>query len=380
MKITWIVPHFPPHIGGGEKLYMDICLFLKERGEEVRVVTSSSGGIKGYRNVKGIPVWYCDWPLLFGHPAVRMSDIMPHVKWCDIVHTSIYSTALKANLAAFLNGKKCVTTIHEVMDRKWFWFEKNPLKAAAFFIYERLIVYSCPFVHVVSRATSSDYRAAGGRCKKPFMIYNYPDLPPVSDIEKEDISFREYFSLKEGERGILFFGRPAKNKGIFVLLKALSLLPESEIASAKVRFCFILARDPEPEYRKAVQMIRELDLSGYITVKTPLPRLKLLKVLSGADCCIIPSVTEGFGYAAAEACALKRNVISSDAGSLKEVVGGPCLFFRNRDASDLADKLSAYMKRDTEAFRTEKEKRFNKNRITEHYMDMYRSLVNEEKE
>ena len=30
MKITWIVPHFPPHIGGGERLYMDVCLFLKD--------------------------------------------------------------------------------------------------------------------------------------------------------------------------------------------------------------------------------------------------------------------------------------------------------------------------------------------------------------
>ena len=375
MRITWIVPHFPPHIGGGEKLYMDICLFLKERGNEVRVVTSSSGGITGYRSVKGVRIWYCDWPLFFGHPLVRMTDILPHVKWCDIVHTSIYSTALKANLASLLCGKKCVTTIHEVMDRKWFWFEKNPLKAAAFFIYERLIVFSCPLVHVVSGATASDYRAAGGRCKKPFMIYNYPDLPDYSLIEKEDISFRSFFSLKEGERGILFFGRPAKNKGIFVLLKALSLLPEKEMASARVRFCFILAKNPGQDYRKAIHLIRKLDQSGHITVKPPLPRLRLLKVLSGADCCIIPSVTEGFGYAAAEACVLKRAVISSDAGSLKEVVGGRCLFFKNRDAKDLAAKLRLYLREDTKAFSTVEEKHFDKLRIIRQYTDMYSSLL-----
>ena len=362
MRITFIVPHFPPHIGGGEKLYMDICLFLKEKGSEVRVVTSSSGGITGYRRLKGIRIWYCDWPLFFGHPIVNMADILPHVRWCDIVHTSIYSTALKANLASFLCGKKCVATIHEVMDRKWFWFEKNPLKAAAFFLYEKLIVLSCPFVHVVSEATAADYRAAGGRCKKPFMIYNYPDLPDYSLIEKEDISFRKYFSLKEGERGILFFGRPARNKGIFVLLKALGELSEEETASAGVRFCFILAADPEKDYREALRIIGRLGIYDHITVKPSLPRLKLLKVLSGADCCVIPSI------------ALKRNVISSDAGSLKEVVSGSCLFFRNRDASDLAARLRLYLRKDTKAFSTVKEKHFDKNSIVRHYMEMYRSL------
>ena len=198
-------------------------------------------------------------------------------------------------------------------------------------------------------------------------------------LPKEDISFRRYFSLKEGERGILFFGRPAKNKGLFVLLKALSELSEEETASSGVRFCFILAKDPEKEYGKALRIIRNLGVHDHITVKPSLPRLKLLKVLSGADCCVIPSITEGFGYAAAEACALKRDVISSDAGSLKEVVGGRCLFFKNRDAKDLAAKLRAYMKKDIKAFSEVKEKHFDKNRIDRHYMDMYRSLLHEER-
>lgn len=374
MKITWIVPHFPPHIGGGERLYMDVCLFLKERGVKIRVVTSSSGGVKGHHMVKGLSVYYCDWPIVFGHPMVRMKDILPHVKWCDIVHTSIYSTALRSNLAALLNGKPCVTTIHEVMGKKWFWFEKNPLKAAAFFTYERLIVLSSPVVHAVSKATAADYRASGGKGKL-FRIYNFPELPPCSEIEKEDISFRQYFYLKEGERGILFFGRPAKNKGIFVLLKAMQLISPKEVRSAGVRFCFILAPNPEKEYADAMKLIRGSGLSEYVTVRPPLPRMKLLKVLSGADCCVIPSVTEGFGYAAAEACALKRNVISSDGGSLKEVVGGSCLFFKNCDERDLSEKIRAFMSVGEDAFLWSKEKHFDKDRIIGQYIKMYETIT-----
>lgn len=377
MKITWIVPHFPPHIGGGERLYMDVCLFLKEKGIDIRVVTSSSGGVRGHHNVDGLDVYYCDWPLVFGHPMVRMKDILPHVQWCDIVHTAIYSTAVKSNLAAFLKRKRCVTTVHEVMGKKWFWFEQNPLKATAFFMYERLIMMCSPVVHAVSKATAADYRTYGGRGKL-FQIYNFPELPPYTEIEKEDISFRQYFSLKEGERGFLFFGRPAKNKGIFVLLKAMELISPEEAEHAGVRFCFILSPHPDKEYADAMKLIRESRLSEYVTVKPPLPRGELLKVLSGADCCVIPSITEGFGYAAAEACALKRNVISSDAGSLKEVVGGSCLFFRNRDERDLSDKIRAFMINGEDAFERVSEKHFDKGRIIEDYMKMYEKLIGNE--
>ena len=375
MKITWIVPHFPPHIGGGERLYLDVCAALVERGVRVRVITSNSGGITGYRNVRGIQVYYCDWPLYFGHPKVRLKDIIPHVKWCDIVHTSIFSTAMKANLAAFLEGKRCVTTIHECMGKKWFWFEKNPLKAAAFYTYERLIVLTSPAVHVVSKATARDYRIARHRGTRLFMIHNFPELPEHKEIEKEDISFREFFSLTEDERGVLFFGRPAKNKGIFVLLKAMSLLTPKEIRKNKVRFCFILAKDPEKEYHRALELIRKSPVSDLITVRKPLPRIKLIKVLYGADCCVIPSVTEGFGYAAAEACALKRKVICSDAGSLKEVAGGRCLFFRNRDAFDLAEKLRSFMNKDEDAFSNVPEKHFDREKIVGEYLKMYGSLI-----
>lgn len=374
MKITWIVPHFPPHVGGGEKLYYDVCTSLVKRGCRVRVITGSSGGIKGHRKIKGVDVWYCDWPMFFGHPLVRLSDIIRHVKWCDVVHTTVYTTAIKSNLAAAFCHKKCVTTVHEVMGDKWFWFEKNSVKALAFRIYERLIISLCPYVHVVSSATAVDFIKYEGRCKKLFRIYNFLHLPAVSEIEKEEIGFRRIFSLRENEKGILYFGRPAKNKGIFVLLEAVRFLDKKMQLEGRARFCLILADEPSDVRKQVTDFIRENRLSPLVTIIPSLPRKELLKVISGADLCVIPSVTEGFGYSAAEACELGRPVIASDGGSLPEVIHGSCMFFKNRDSRDLARKLSHYIKNGTKGFTRVPRRSFERDRIVDEYMEMYRSV------
>ena len=374
MKITFVVPHFPPHVGGGEQLYFDVCKSLMERGHEIRVVTSCSGGILGHQTYEGIDVYYCNWKMAFGHPIVRTSDISGHIKWCDIVHTAIYSTALKTVKTAKKIGKPCVTTVHEVMGDKWRWFEKNPLKAAAFGIYESLIINSAENVHVVSNATKRDYLKFAKNPGKCFMIYNFLNLPPDSKVRDASIDFRDFFDLKEDELGILYFGRPASNKGIFVLLDAIKEIKE-DLKDKHVFFCMILAKDPEKGRRRALDLITEYGIQDHVRIKQSLPRIDLLKVVSGADACVIPSITEGFGYSACEACYYHRPVIASDGGSLPEVVSGKALFFKNKDRSDLARQIRKYINDPDGCFEDQPEKTFDKSRMIDEYEKMYEEML-----
>ncbi len=379
MKIVFIVPHFPPHIGGGEQLYKDVCLSLIEKGNEVRVITSSSGGVTGHKTYEGIEVWYCDWKMMFGHPIVQISDIAEHVKWCDIVHTTIYSTAIKSIRQADKEHKPSVVTVHEVMGEKWFWFEKNFFKALAFRTYEGLIMKASKNVHVVSESTGRDYKKSGRYSGRVFKIYNFLNLPADEEVAKENISFHELFSLKDEERGILYFGRPAPNKGIFVLLEAINEIKE-ELKGKNVFFCMILSKDPAGGRKRALEYIENNGLKEIIRIKDSLPRLQLLKVLSGADLVVIPSITEGFGYAACEACHYKRPVISSDGGSLPEVVSGKCLFYENRNARDLAGKLLEYVNNGTDNFDDVADKVFDRGEIVEQYLEMYRCILGRDTE
>ncbi len=376
MKITYIVPHFPPHIGGGEQLYHDVCVGLVQRGNQVRVLTSNSGGVTGKRSFDGLDVYYFNWKLVFGHPIVNISDIKEHVKWCDIVHTTIYSTAIKSIKTAERENKPCVTTVHEVMGKKWSWFVKSPLKSAAFSFYERMILKKADNVHVVSESTGRDYLKSGRYRGRVFRIYNFLDLPDDSEIKEQSISFSKLFELGEEEKGILYFGRPAPNKGIYVLLDAIRLLKE-ELKGSSIFFCMILAPNPAGDRERVSRIIEESGLGDHVRIRNSLGRKELLKVLSEADLCVVPSVTEGFGYAACEACHYNRPIIASDGGSLPEVVSGKCLFFRNRDASDLADKLREYIKNGTSNFEEIPMKVFDRDRIIDEYLDMYKVMLSE---
>ncbi len=384
MNITFIVPHFPPHVGGGEQLYYDVCTGLVQRGHNVRVVTSSSGGVSGHRKMGDIDVWYCDWKLFFGHPIVCSKDIKEHVRWSDIVHTAIYSTAPKSVSISKKYSKPCVVTIHEVMGDKWSWFEKNAVKASLFRLYENHIINSAENVHVVSHATKRDYLKFSKRPGNIFMIYNFLDLPSKEEIKSSNINFRDLFSLQQNERGILYFGRPAPNKGIFVLIEAIKIFREKYKSATgsdpDMRFCMILSPHPVNGRERVNKLIKEYDLADIVRIHEPLERKDLLKVVSESDLCVIPSVTEGFGYSACEACYYKRPVISSDGGSLPEVVSGTSLFFENKNAGDLADKLMEYAVNGCEYFEAIPEKKFEKEMIIDEYIKMYESLLGMKKE
>ena len=112
-----------------------------------------------------------------------------------------------------------------------------------------------------------------------------------------------------------------------------------EAAFGDTRFCFILANDPKAQKDKFLSLVKEYGLEGKVIVRDPVERERLSAMIPQALAVVVPSITEGFGYSAVEACALGAPLIHSDGGSLPEVVYGRCLPFRNRDSGDLCEKL-----------------------------------------
>jgi hypothetical protein len=70
-----------------------------------------------------------------------------------------------------------------------------------------------------------------------------------------------------------------------------------------------------------------------------------------ADYVVVPSITEGFGFSALEACQLGTPLIYSDGCSLPEVTYGKVLDFANRDADQLEDRIKAVMDKGIDAFK-----------------------------
>lgn len=341
MKICMILGHFYPHVGGVEKLFMELAAGLVRQGHEVRVVCCDACGEKGRREHDGYTIFYRRWPLLFGHPLPRVKDLEEHVRWCDVVHTTTFTPALPARRAAKRLGKPVCITVHEALGEKWRWIEPNPVKAFLFCAFERYVITrGYDYWMADSLATQRDMAKMGvaGRVARV-----YPSVQPIpaDDGLRRGGDLRDYFGLRPGEKTFLYYGRPGQPKGIFVYLDAIRLLVEKhgKEALARHRFCFVMSNDPLAQKKKFLRLVREYGLTDWVIVRDPVSREKLSALIAQADTVVVPSMTEGFGFSAVEACALGTPLLHSDGGSLPEVVYGRCLPFRNRDSRDLSEKL-----------------------------------------
>jgi glycosyltransferase involved in cell wall biosynthesis len=157
---------------------------------------------------------------------------------------------------------------------------------------------------------------------------------------------------------------------VFVLLEAIEKLKNH--LPPDVRFIFVLSKEPRNERAKFIKLVEEKKLSNFVKVLNPLSEPDLLKALNEAYCVIIPSLTEGFGFTAAEACNLGKPVIASDAGSLPEVVFGKVLSFQNRNSNDLAEKISLALE---DKYVTIAPKVFDWDQATKKLLDSYRKLL-----
>jgi glycosyltransferase involved in cell wall biosynthesis len=103
----------------------------------------------------------------------------------------------------------------------------------------------------------------------------------------------------------------------------------------------LLMLSGEDTYRKRYDylknMIDKLDLAEGITLVDPAPRNELGDYLKAADCIIIPSLAEGFGYAVLEACAMQKPVVASNTTSIPEVIHGRYVLVEPKNPEAIAN-------------------------------------------
>ena len=351
MKICYVLPHFYFFFGGGERIFYDMAKGLLKKGHEIRVLARNVGlEYLGHKTVEGMEVYYFPWKSMFGHPLIPAKDIREHIAWCDVVHASIFTPAFPSSSLARKYRKPSVLTVHEVRGPKWFWTE-DKIHASAFWLYEQFVCRQ-PFdvYHAVSKATKRDILRYCGRNKNVVCVYNAVNEMDTSIAEKSSLNLRDYFSLGKQERIFLYYGRPGQPKGIYVYQQAIRILQQRGVDLSQIRFCFILGAEPANLRRKFIRSIREHGLERIMLVRDSLQREDLCRCILQTDYVVVPSVTEGFGLSALEACQMGKKIISSTGGALTEVVYGDCLFFENRNSGALADCLQRVIEKGDAAF------------------------------
>ncbi|MFD2743004.1 MULTISPECIES: glycosyltransferase [Sphingobacterium] len=145
-------------------------------------------------------------------------------------------------------------------------------------------------------------------------------------------SIRKELELDANKFVFLAVGRLHDQKDYPNLLYAYKKIVED---NEKVHLLIVGIGDKREEIEN---LITSLDLCAHISmlgIRTDIP-----KVMSASDCFVLSSAYEGFGLVVAEALSCELSVVATDAGGVKEVLGGHGKLIPTRDTESLYKVMS----------------------------------------
>lgn len=329
LKILYILEYYFPHIGGVEILFQNLAEGLAKRGHKIKVLTNNLNGLKKFEIINDVEVYRINFPKpkRFFFTFFSFPFFLKLGKEADIVHSSTYGGVFSASFCAKILRKPSILSVHEIWMEKW---KKVPFisKIQKYTgSFQEWFLIQLPFSIKIAESTYTLQRLKSLNINNAIKIPAGISVPEKLKWNKKREEFFKY----------LYFGRPGHWRGVDILLYAYSkLLKELK----NIKLILILSKKPEKECREIINLISKLNLNENIEIKEPLEREELFNFLMEVDAVVVPSISEGFGLSAAEASALSVPIISSNAGSLPEVVSGKCLFFESGNILDLKEKMA----------------------------------------
>ena len=325
--MLFIVEFYAPHVGGVELLFELLARDLVKAGHSVTVLTSRVNGTP-YREVRdGVHVqrvWVPKMGSRYAFTVLALIQAWRLAGQADIIHTTTFNAALPAALVGRLRRKPVIVTVHEVWGDLWKRIPGiPPLTAGVFQAFEWFIM-QLPYTKYVcvSQATEKSLNHYYPRSQgKSVVVYNGLDLDPVKSVT----------SKKDGIMQVLYYGRPGISKGVENLIAAANTMN-----NPRVEIRMIVSSDEPKRY----DFLKRQITSSQVHMEPSLPRKGLMEAIAAADYVVIPSLCEGFGFAALEACLLGKKVLCSNQGALPEVVSGQIAFFNPWKTEELTALLN----------------------------------------
>ncbi len=372
MKILFICENYYPHHGGAEVLFKNLAEGLVARGHNVSLLTRRLHNTAAQENITGVQVRRLsalNSRYVFSFSAFPRA--LKLAKTAEIIQTTTFNGAFPAWLAARLRGKPVILTVHEVWVGKWAEITGfGWLKSKVHDWLERCI-YWLPFDHYVcvSQATKKDLRQRKIPEEKISVIHNGLDYgfwnPRL--VKAAEIRFlRKKLGLQD-KFVYLAWGRPGPSKGFEYFLQAVPEIARCRPQSVGLLMLSSVDKYPQ-KYAQLLQLTKQINMPENLRIISSLPQEELRTHIAMADCVVVPSTAEGFGYTAVEAMAMKKPLIVSDAGALPEIVGGQFQIFRRKDVHDLAEKVVKAVKGE---FNRKEPAIFEWKRCVEGYVGVY---------
>ena len=334
MKILFVLEYYYPNIGGVERLFKSLTEHLVNSGNEVTVLTNRfDKNLKNREYMNGVFVRRLNFRNRFLFTFLSIPWVIRYSKNKDLIHTTSYNAAFPSFIAAKLLGKKVLITFHEAWGKLWFKLPFiNPFSKFLFYIYEQAII-SLRFHRFIA---VSDYT-------RNCLIRNGVSNRRIVRIYNGLVYEKPLWKNQQKQQNFVytFFGRLGPSKGIDILIKA-SIIFLSKNKASRLRL--IITKTPKSILNYIYSEINNSRLSEQLEVFHHLSDKDLKNKLLDSSCVVVPSVSEGFCFAAAETVALGVPLISSDMGALKEVVSGTHIRMKYYTAEEALELVKALEK------------------------------------
>ncbi|HLC98074.1 MAG TPA: glycosyltransferase family 4 protein [Candidatus Nanoarchaeia archaeon] len=376
MKILFICENYYPHRGGAEVLFKKLAEGYVQRGHQVTILTHRLKNTPKKENVNGVVIRRVH--SFFSRYLFTFSSVREAVKLAkkhDIIQTTTFNGAPPAWLAGKIARKPVVLTVHEVWLGRWKEITGfSWLKSKLHELLERSI-YLLPYEQYicVSEATKKDLLRLPVKEEQVRRVYNGLDYTfwDQKIVDKRRVAdLRKQLGL-ESKFVYFSWGRPGESKGFEYLIKAIPLVIK-EIPDAIFLLMFGSAAQYKKKHQQLLDSITLLNLPNHIKVLPSVSDEKNRDYLALADCLVVPSLSEGFGYNAVQAAAMERPVVVSNAGALPEVVWGRYQVFQKKDSVDLAKKMVQIYNK---TFLKQEKKSFSWEECISNYLQVYQEQL-----
>lgn len=327
MEILFLLDYYSPHRWWIENVFEHLINWLLQKWYKITLITSRfQDEIKPYEKAWNLTIYRIwEWRKWFFFKGfMKACEVLRKNKNIKIIHSSSYTSAIPASILAKLFHKKSVATIHEIFGK--LWKELKPRYSRWIFeLFEWLMIkFPHDIYHCVSLYTLNSLRVKWWISdRKLHLIYNGVDNDfwNMKNVKKSEIDEWKNKYLWNDSYLISYYGHAGKTKWIDLLVDAIPQILK-ENPDTKLLFNIIPSRRSRYIVERIESISKQLWVGNRIQIFRGFSKEDLRIFVACADIIIAPSLAEWFGSVHSEACAMWKNLITSNLAAIPEVVSG----------------------------------------------------------
>lgn len=314
MRVLQVIPSVSPALGGPTQVVLNLVQALREWGIDTEIVTTNDNSatllnvpLNQRITYQQVPVWFLPRfspPLKeFIFSTALTQWLWQHIQDYDVLDNHYLFSYASTCAGAIARWYQIPYTVRTMGQLSPWALEQSRLKKQLYtFLIERHNLNRAAAIHCTSANEAQDVRNFGIQTPTvtlPLGVNLLPDCPNAQQ------NLHHRYGIPNHKPILLFLSRLHYKKRPDLLIQALS-----QLAVKSYDFHLILAGSGEPDYVNHLKkIVASLGLAKYTSFAGFVTGEDKNVLLQGSDIFVLPSFSENFGVAVAEAMAAGLPVI-----------------------------------------------------------------------